>query len=80
MYSVVGVLIIMGSFITFLSIYLAKVLIDFKNALARKMKAIIILLVTLVVIAAAVPKPADQDSGFSKLTQGILLISDFALN
>ncbi len=75
-----GVLIMIGSFITLSSIYLAEVLNVFKNALARKMKAIIILLAALVVIAAAVPKPADQDSGFSKLTQGILLISNFALN
>jgi hypothetical protein len=76
--SVDGVSIIIGSFLTFYSIYLAKVVIVFKNVLARKMKAIIILLAALVVIAAAVPKPADQDSGFSKLTQGILLIIIFA--
>jgi hypothetical protein len=41
------------------------------------MKAIIILLAALVVIAAAVPKPADRDSDFSELTQGILFISIF---
>ena len=78
--SVDGVSIIIGSFINLYSIYLAKFLIVFKNVLTRKMKAIIILLATLVVIASAVPKPADQDSGFSKLTQGILLISNCAIN
>jgi hypothetical protein len=54
---------------------LCKFSLSFKNVLARKMKAVIILLAALVVIAAAVPKPADRDSDFSELTQGILLIS-----
>jgi hypothetical protein len=77
--SVDGVSIIIGSFLTFYSIYLAKVLIVFKNVLARKMKAIIILLAALVVIAAAVPKPADRDSDFSKLTPGLHFISRVCL-
>jgi len=43
------------------------------------MKTIIILLATLVVIAAAIPEPADLASEFSQLTQGLLLISILCL-
>jgi hypothetical protein len=43
------------------------------------MKAIIILLAALVVIAAAVPKPADRDSDFSELTPGLPFINRLCL-